>query len=44
MIRPKYTAVEPIREEDKLRLEKEVLGLYLSNHPVSLYENYFLSP
>ena len=33
--------VEPIREEDKLRLEKEVLGLYLSNHPVSVYEKFF---
>jgi DNA polymerase III subunit alpha len=41
MIRPKYTLVEPTREEDKLRLEKEVLGLYLSNHPVSLFEKYF---
>jgi DNA polymerase-3 subunit alpha len=40
-IRPKYMEVEPIREEDKLRLEKEVLGFYLSNHPVSMYEKYF---
>lgn len=40
-IRPKYTEVEPMREEDKLRLEKEVLGFYLSNHPVSVYEQWF---
>lgn len=37
-IRPKYMDEKPIREEDKLRLEKEVLGFYLSNHPVSVYE------
>lgn len=40
-IRPKYMDMESIREEDKLRLEKEVLGFYLSNHPVSLYEKYY---
>lgn len=40
-IRPKYTTVEPMRDEDKLRMEKEVLGFYLSNHPVSVYEKYF---
>ena len=39
-IRPKYMVVEPIQEEDKLRLEKEVLGFYLSSHPVSIYEKY----
>ena len=39
-IRPKYMVVEPIGEEDKLRLEKEVMGFYLSNHPVSIYEKY----
>ncbi len=39
-IRPKYMDVEPMREEDKLRMEKEVLGFYLSNHPVSVYEKY----
>lgn len=41
-IQPKYTAVEPIPAEEKLRLEKEVLGFYLSSHPVSLYEKYFM--
>ena len=39
-IRPKYMVAEPIQEEDKLRLEKEVLGFYLSNHPVSIYEKF----
>ncbi len=42
-IRPKYMEVEPIGEEEKLRLEKEVLGFYLSNHPVSVYEKWFPS-
>ena len=39
-IRPKYMVVDPIQEEDKLRLEKEVLGFYLSSHPVSIYEKF----
>src|SRR5690606_23577902 len=39
--KPKYTEVDPIRLEDKLAFEKEVLGLYLSDHPVSQYESYF---
>ncbi|MBY0124068.1 DNA polymerase III subunit alpha [Bacillus sp. S/N-304-OC-R1] len=38
--KPKYTKVEPIRSEDKLALEKEVLGIYLSDHPVSSYETF----
>ncbi|MBA4537112.1 DNA polymerase III subunit alpha [Bacillus aquiflavi] len=37
-IKPKYVQVDPMRIEDKLLLEKEVLGLYLSDHPVSIYE------
>lgn len=37
-IKPKYVEVDPIGIEDKLRFEKEVLGLYLSNHPVTIYE------
>nr|WP_295969887.1 DNA polymerase III subunit alpha [uncultured Bacillus sp.] len=41
VIQPKYTAVEPIPAEEKLRFEKEILGFYLSDHPVSLYEQYF---
>ncbi|MBU8879689.1 DNA polymerase III subunit alpha [Bacillus sp. FJAT-29790] len=36
--KPKYTDVDPIRSEDKLAFEKESLGLYLSDHPVSVYE------
>ncbi|MFE8696994.1 DNA polymerase III subunit alpha [Cytobacillus sp. FJAT-53684] len=36
--KPKYTKVEPIPSEDKLAMEREVLGFYLSDHPVSLYE------
>jgi len=38
MLKPKYVKVDPIRLEDKLNLEKEVLGFYLSDHPVSIYE------
>lgn len=37
-LRPKYVQVDPIRQEDKLLFEKEALGFYLSDHPVSLYE------
>lgn len=36
-LKPKYVEVDPISLEDKLRLEKDVLGLYLSDHPVSIY-------
>ncbi|WP_071460364.1 DNA polymerase III subunit alpha [Bacillus massilinigeriensis] len=34
---PKYVKADPLRMEDKLLLEKEALGLYLSTHPVSLH-------
>jgi DNA polymerase III subunit alpha len=37
-LKPKYVEVEALPVEEKLRLEKEVLGLYLSNHPISIYE------
>jgi DNA polymerase III subunit alpha len=37
-LKPKYVEVEPLPIEEKLNLEKEVLGLYLSDHPVSIYE------
>ena len=40
-LKPKYTEVDPMRVEDKLSLEKEVLGVYLSTHPVSIYEKEF---
>lgn len=38
ILKPKYVQVDFIRQEDKLAFEKEALGFYLSNHPVSLYE------
>lgn len=38
-IRPKYAEVDPIRIEDKLAYERAVLGLYLSSHPISIYES-----
>lgn len=36
--KPKYVHVDSIRLEDKLSLEKEALGIYLSDHPLSVYE------
>lgn len=38
LLKPKYMEVDPIRLEDKLSFEKEALGLYLSDHPISVYE------
>jgi DNA polymerase III subunit alpha len=38
-LKPKYVKVDPIRLEDKLTFEKEALGLYLTNHPVSIYDD-----
>ncbi|MDK8639389.1 DNA polymerase III subunit alpha [Niallia taxi] len=38
--KPKYVQVDQMDAEDKLSLEKKVLGLYLSDHPVSIYEKY----
>lgn len=35
-IKPKYVKVDPLKVEDKLAFEKEVLGMYLSTHPVSV--------
>jgi DNA polymerase-3 subunit alpha len=37
-LKPKYVQVDPIRQEDKLAFEKDALGFYLSDHPVSIYE------
>jgi DNA polymerase III subunit alpha len=37
-LKPKYVEIENLPIEDKLHLEKEVLGIYLSDHPVSIYE------
>ncbi|HJV31491.1 MAG TPA: DNA polymerase III subunit alpha, partial [Bacillales bacterium] len=39
LLKPKYVQVDPIRMEDKLSFEKEALGLYLTNHPVNVYEH-----
>jgi DNA polymerase III subunit alpha len=38
-LKPKYVQVDKIRQEDKLSFEKEALGFYLSDHPVSIYRN-----
>ncbi|MGN8844588.1 DNA polymerase III subunit alpha [Niallia sp. HCP3S3_B10] len=38
--KPKYVEVEPLKVEDKLTLEKDALGFYLSDHPVSIYKQY----
>jgi DNA polymerase III subunit alpha len=37
-LKPKYVQVDPIRLEDKLLYEKEALGFYLSDHPISIFE------
>jgi DNA polymerase-3 subunit alpha len=36
--KPKYVQVDLIRQEDKLSFEKDALGFYLSDHPISIYE------
>ncbi|PLT31172.1 DNA polymerase III subunit alpha [Peribacillus deserti] len=40
-LKPKYLRVEPIRTLDKLELEKQALGLYLSDHPVTPFKKLF---
>ncbi|PLR98126.1 DNA polymerase III subunit alpha [Bacillus sp. T33-2] len=40
-IKPKYTVVDPMPVEQKLAYEKDVLGFYLSKHPVSIFEEVF---
>ncbi|MGG3471076.1 DNA polymerase III subunit alpha [Neobacillus pocheonensis] len=37
-LKPKYVQVDPISQENKLFFEKEALGLYLSDHPISIFE------
>ncbi|MDE5052312.1 DNA polymerase III subunit alpha [Niallia taxi] len=37
---PQYVQVDQMDAEDKLSLETKVLGLYLSDHPVSIYGKY----
>ncbi|MGE8206330.1 DNA polymerase III subunit alpha [Heyndrickxia sp. NPDC080065] len=40
-IKPKYMEVEPMSIMDKLAFEKQVLGVYLTDHPVRPYQNLF---
>ncbi|WHY84976.1 DNA polymerase III subunit alpha [Neobacillus novalis] len=35
--KPKYVQVDPISQEHKLTFEKEALGFYLSDHPISIF-------
>jgi len=35
---PKITNIKPWTDKERLQAEKETLGLYLSGHPISLYE------
>ncbi|RUL56425.1 DNA polymerase III subunit alpha [Lysinibacillus antri] len=37
--KPKYIEAPPMPEKEKLQFEKEVLGFYLSEHPVALERN-----
>ncbi|WP_203361494.1 DNA polymerase III subunit alpha [Bacillus sp. REN10] len=39
--KPKYVEVEPMAIQEKLTLEKEVLGVYVSAHPTKPYERMF---
>ncbi|WP_423799294.1 DNA polymerase III subunit alpha [Neobacillus sp. SAB-20_R2A] len=36
--KPKYVQVDEMTQQIKLSYEKEALGLYLSNHPISIFE------
>lgn len=37
--KPQYVNIEPFSTETKLQFEKEVLGFYLSNHPIEPYKD-----
>lgn len=37
--KPQYVSIEPLSTQDKLQMEKEVLGFYLSNHPIEPYND-----
>ncbi|KEF39578.1 DNA-directed DNA polymerase III PolC [Schinkia azotoformans MEV2011] len=37
--KPQYVNIEPLSTQDKLQMEKEVLGFYLSNHPIEPYND-----
>ncbi|WP_445489498.1 DNA polymerase III subunit alpha [Niallia sp. 03133] len=39
--KPKYVEVDKMKAEDKLFYEKNVLGIYLSDHPAAVYKKYF---
>ncbi|HLU22523.1 MAG TPA: DNA polymerase III subunit alpha [Bacillaceae bacterium] len=41
-LKPKYIEREPIGIAEKLQLEKQALGVYISDHPTSMYERVFL--
>ncbi|MDX8342126.1 DNA polymerase III subunit alpha [Rossellomorea sp. YZS02] len=41
MLKPKYVEVDDMTIDTKLQFEKQVLGLYLSDHPVSSYRPLF---
>lgn len=40
-IKPKYVEVEPIPIENKLAFEKQVLGMFVSEHPAAMHRNLF---
>lgn len=40
-LKPKYVDVEPIPMENKLFSEKQVLGMFISKHPTSMYRLLF---
>ena len=35
--KPKLTDIEPYTEKEKLDIEKEILGLYITGHPLDMY-------
>lgn len=39
-IKPKYAEVDPIPIEEKLTFEKQVLGMFVSQHPISIYREW----
>ena len=41
LLKPKYVEVEAMTIDMKLQLEKQVLGLYLSDHPVTSYRSLY---
>ncbi|MCP3741175.1 DNA polymerase III subunit alpha [Rossellomorea sp. BNER] len=41
MLKPKYVEVELMELDAKLQFEKQALGIYLSDHPVTSYHNEF---